>query len=88
MDIWQNSFDQHFDKLKTHRDELNLKMHLAKADARDYWQHWEKRFEQTRATSTRIFKEVSRTGNDLIEDFKLAGDDIKAGYQRIKKQLH
>jgi CBS domain-containing protein len=62
------------DELRRVRDELGLKLHLAKADARDLWEHLERRFGE-------LELHVRRSGaRGLI-------DELRRGYRELRERL-
>jgi hypothetical protein len=73
------------DELRHQRDELKLKLHLAKADAKDEWEVIEKKWEHARGRLAVIGKEAGAASKDVREAARLVLDEIKAGYQRIRK---
>ncbi len=76
------------DELKTQRDMLVLKVHLAKADVKDEWQELEKKWEQFSARSEQVKREIQGTAGDVGEDLKHLSEDLREGYSRIKRLLH
>lgn len=71
------------DKLRQQRDELKVKIHLAKADAEEEWAAAEKKWsalkpkiEAMAVTGGEVAKELGTTIREL-------GEDIKHGYERI-----
>ena len=75
------------EQLKSERDELNLQMHLAKAEAREQWESAEKKWQTFRQQSEKVLTEVDHTGGEIKEGLSLIADELKAGYRRIREQL-
>lgn len=75
------------EKLKQQRDELRLKMHLAKADARDEWDELEGKWEHLKERAKAAGGEASEASGDVGEAFKSLASEIKKGYERIRSQL-
>jgi hypothetical protein len=75
------------DKLKTERDELKLKMHLATKDARVEFDAAEKKWQQLKAQASDINSSVVETSNELVSDAKIIGEELKETYMRITKRL-
>ena len=75
------------DELKAQRDELRVKLHLAKAEARDEFEKLEKRWEHARGRLAVIGKEAGEASKDVGEAARLVLDEIIAGYQRILKAV-
>jgi len=73
------------DELKEQRDALRVKLHLAKAEARDEFEKLEKRWEHVRGRLTVVGKEAGEVSKDVLDAVRLVLDEIRAGYQRIRK---
>ena len=79
---------QEFDTLAMLRDELRLQMHLAKAELRD---EWSSRLEPTfRLLKTKLdlVEHASvETLNEMRPTLKALSDELREGYERIRKSL-
>lgn len=75
------------EELRQQRDELALKMHLAKADARDAWAEMEKKWEQLRAKMSAVGHEAKDVSQDVAAALEGVGKELKKGYGRIRKLL-
>jgi len=75
------------DDLKQQRDEINLKLHLAKADVRDEWDKLEPKWEEMKGKMTTVSEVASQTAESVAAAAGLLADEIKQGYERIKKSL-
>ena len=64
------------EQLKQQRDELRVKLHLAKADAKDEWAKLEAARE-----------EAGKTAESVGSALSLAMEELKKGYERLKKRL-
>ena len=73
------------DELKEQRDELRLKLHLAKAEARDEYERLEKRWEHVRGKLAVLAKEAGAASKDVGEATRLLLQEIKAGYLRVRE---
>ena len=83
----RNTLQREFDGLARARDELRVRMHLAKADALGEWKRLEQAWQRAQ-------EEIKRTGEHTKEPVKDAGaaarrllDELKRGYGRIRDQL-
>jgi hypothetical protein len=74
-------------KIEQQRDELLLKMHLAKADAKDEWAVAEKKWEQMKAKTPILANAGSESVKEVGAAVKLVGEEILHSYDRIKKIL-
>jgi len=75
------------DDLKQQRDEINLKLHLAKADVRDEWDKLEPKWEEMKGKMTTVSEVASQAAESVAAAAGLLADEIKQGYERIKKSL-
>lgn len=75
------------DSLKQQRDELKVKLHLAKADARDEWNRLEGKWEEIRTKTESAYDEAGKTAGAVSTALQIALDEIKKGYDRIRRTL-
>ena len=73
--------------LKRQRDELQVKLHLAKADARDEWAKLETRWEEVKSKMETVRQEASHTSESVASGLSLVLDELKKGYDNIRKTL-
>ena len=73
--------------LKRQRDELLLKLHLAKADARDEWAKLEVQWEDVKTKMDTVRQEAEKTTESVSTGLGLVLDELKQGYERIRKGL-
>ncbi len=73
--------------LERERDELRLKIHLAKADGRDQFERLEQRLQKLRARADR----VKSTAKDAADDVEDAAEDlveeIREGFAKVRRML-
>lgn len=72
------------EEVKQQRDELRVKLHLAKAEAREEFERLEKRWNHVRGRLKVIGKEAGEATKDVADAARLVLEEIKAGYQRIR----
>lgn len=80
----KSEFDRVVDELRTQRDELKVKLHLAKAEARDEWEKAEKQWEHLRGKLDVVGREAADAGSNVLAATKLVAREIKDGYDRIR----
>ncbi|MEM1128279.1 MAG: hypothetical protein AAGI71_16650 [Bacteroidota bacterium] len=87
----QSGMDKILEGLKQERDELRLKLHLAKADAKDEWAKLEERWEQIEG---RLDEQADKLEDDLEDAserlearLKEAADDLKTRYAQFRDRL-
>ncbi len=70
-------------KLEQERDELKLKMHLAKADARDEWEEMEERWGRLRQKLSQVKEGASEASEDVRDAASGLAEEIRKGYRKI-----
>jgi len=85
------STDEQIDKLisvlKQQRDELQLKLKLGSAEVKEQWEQLEKQLAKLTSKADRVGDVAEQTGEQVIEAAKLAADEIRKGYERIRNML-
>ena len=83
----QNKFDQLADELRQDRDELRVKIHLGKMEAKDEWdaaeEKWEKFEHELRLHASRSKKTAAELKGVAAE----LGDEIAKAYRKIREIL-
>ena len=79
--------DEMIETLKRQRDELALKVHLGKADAKDEWDKLEKKLAELKVQAAPIGGAVGDAAKGVGAALELAGEEIKKGYDRIRQLL-
>ena len=72
-------------KLRQQRDELKVKIHLAKADAEEEWAAAEKKWAHLKTKSEALATTGGEVAKELGETVKEIGEDLMNGYERISK---
>jgi len=85
MSTLGESVDKLMKDLEQQRDELEVQMSLAKAEAREEWEELEKRWEKVKSKIERAGDEASGVADNVGEAAKLLLDEIGKGYQRLRK---
>ncbi len=75
------------EQIKQQRDELQVKLHLAKADAKDEWARMEKQWEEIRPKREAAREEAGKTAESVGAALGLAIDELKKGYERLRSRL-
>ena len=75
-------FDQLRADLARMREELTSKIHLGSKDAQARWAEFEKKWEQFAAEA-----ELRQSGEDIGAAARALGDELKTGFEGIKKAL-
>lgn len=74
-------------KLKTERDELNLQLHLAKAEVLEEWELMEHKWHQFQSKAAQVGDATLGASKEVNEAAHLLGSEVKAGYQRIREAI-
>ena len=75
------------DGLTRQRDELKVKLHLAKADIRDEWDKQETKWEEMRGKMAALSDEGEKSVESITSAAGLLAEEIKKGYERIRRAL-
>ena len=74
-------------KLETERDELRVKLSLAKLEAREEWEDLEKKMDQLRGRLKVVGSEAKGAGGEVKAAADVLAREIKEGFVRIRKLL-
>lgn len=69
------------------RDEINVKAHLGKMEAKDSLEDLEKKWKNLQSEYKPVANEAGQTAQKTREALGIMADELKAGYARIKKLL-
>ena len=83
----KEEFSNLLEKLKTQRDEINLKLHLSSMEAKEEFEKAEKKWVQVKAKASEIADDTKETSEEVIAKTKIVGEELKATYHRIKQRL-
>ena len=87
MNDFGDKLDGLLGTLKTERDELRVKMHLLKAEAKDEWEDVEKSWQHLEGKLKQLKDEASDSGGDIGAASRQLAEEIGNAYQRIRKSL-
>ena len=82
-----NSLDQVVNKLKQERDELKLQMHLASMDAKDEYERLSGKVDELTDQYEPVKDAVEETADNVFSALGLVADELKAGFQRVRKTI-
>lgn len=83
----KEEFNHLIDKLKTERDEINLKLHLATLEVKQEFEEAEPKLNQLKIKGAEIIDESVEVSEDMLAKAKIVGEELKETYQRIAKRL-
>jgi len=87
MSELKTKVQQEIDELRRVRDELKVRMHLAKAEAKDRWEVLENQFHRLESKGHQIAQASEAPLRDVGEAARLLVDEIREGYRRIRESL-
>ncbi|MGR8948432.1 MAG: hypothetical protein ACU84Q_10315 [Gammaproteobacteria bacterium] len=73
--------------LHTERDELKVRMHLAKAEAKEEWEALEKKWAHFTSKTSQIGDVASDASKDVLAATEILAEELKQGYRRIKEAM-
>ena len=74
-------------QLETERDELKVKLGLAKLEARDEWRALEGKMDSLRGRIKVIGGEAKEASGDIAAAVDVLADEIKDGFSKIRKLI-
>jgi CBS domain-containing protein len=78
---------EEFEALKRVRDELRVRIHLARADARDIWERTEHKVQEVEAKLKVVSRGAEEPLHDVVEAARGLLREIREGYRRIRDAL-
>ena len=75
---------EHF---KQQRDELQVQLHLAKAEAKDEWTRLEAQWDEIKPKLEAAREEAGKTAVSVGDALGLAIEELKKGYERLRTRL-
>lgn len=87
MDTLRKRLNDMLDRLEQERDELRVRMHLGKAEAKDEWNRLEGRIAELRARLARAGSEADDVMEDVASAAKALGEEIRTGFDRLRRML-
>ena len=83
----KEEFGNLIERVKTERDQIKLKAHLASMEAREEFAAAEQKWNQLKEKSSEIADEAVDTSEEYIAKAKIIGEELKETYKRISKRL-
>ncbi len=80
-------FDSLLEKLKSQRDEIMLKLHLASMEAKEEFEEADKHWDALKSKAAEIADDSKETSEEYIAKAKIVGEELKEAYSRISKRL-
>ena len=73
--------------LKRQRDELNLQIHLGKAEAKEEWRKVTARLDELLAEYEPLKNALNETTENVFSAMKRVGEEVRTGFERVRKSL-
>ena len=83
----KEKYEELLESLKTQRDELSVKMHLANMELQDEWHAIEDKWQHFQSKAVQVEKEIGSSSHDVADAFTLLGQELRDSYRRIRKLL-
>ena len=74
-------------ELKRMRDELRVRIHLGKAEAKDLWEATEEKLQQVESKLRSVAEQADEPLHDVGDAARLLLEEIRDGYHRIRSAL-
>lgn len=87
MGTLHDRLQEMLERLEQERDELRVRMHLGKAEAREEWEKLDARIAEFRARFDKAGIEAGDVMDDIGAAAKLLGDEVRDGLARIRRML-
>jgi len=84
---WQDELHKLSERVKQYRDEARVQMHLAREDVKDEWDDLEQDWERFRNKVDHMRHDTEDAGHEARETARKLGEDLKSGYQNIRRKL-
>jgi chromosome segregation ATPase len=84
---WKQRLQEMIEKLQQERDELRVKLHLGKAEARDELARLDKKLDELKGRARVARGEAGEALEDIEEAAKTLWGEIRDGYARVRKSL-
>lgn len=84
---WKERIEKELEELRRIRDELRVRVHLGKADAKDLWERLEKRFADLETHARRAAQRTEAPLQELGEAAKHLAEELRSGYRELRGRL-
>jgi uncharacterized protein YjbJ (UPF0337 family) len=74
-------------RLRTERDELRVRAHLAKAEMKEEWDKLEDKWEDLEGRAKAAAVEAGEASKDVGSALEVLGDELSQAYRRIRNRL-
>lgn len=83
-----NRINSLVERLQQIRDEVEVQIHLARAEAKTEWEKLEHKRNELESQAREIGDTIGTSSRQVASALELALEEVKQGYERIKQQLN
>ena len=83
----EEKLTEELDELRRVRDELRVRIHLGKAEAKDLWEATEEKLQQLESKLRFVAGQADEPLRDVGDAARLLLEEIRDGYHRIRAAL-
>ena len=83
----EDTIEKTINEIKQERDELKVRLHLAKLDVSDEWNKLESKLEKLEGKARGLGSATTEAAQDVGAAAKLLGEEILNGFKSIGKHL-
>lgn len=87
MSVQKEHLEEMIGSLKRLRDELEVQIHLGKAEAKDEWERLEEKWQELKAQGKAVAEAADESAKNVGSALEIVAEELKDGYQRIRKLL-
>lgn len=87
MAMDKKTLEQLIESLKRQRDELAVKIHLGKTEAKQEWEKVEAKIRELTEKYKPVMGALEETGEGVLSALELAAQEVKNGLDRVRKLL-
>ena len=87
MATMKERLKESLERLEQERDELRVRLHQGKAEAKQEWDKLDARIAELRERFDKAGDEAGDVMQDVGEAAKLLGDEIRTGFERLRRML-
>ena len=75
------------DDIKRQRDEIRVRLHLAKLEAKEEWERLEVKWDHVRGKMDIVGREAGKAVQEVGAALRLAAEELQRGYERVRQLL-
>jgi hypothetical protein len=83
----QEGFDKFLARLRADRDELRVRVHLAKAEAAEEWDKLERKWHEIESRVKAAGNEAKEAGGPVRSAAEVLAEELAEAYRKIRRRL-